>query len=423
MKNSSIRNAAHVRTATTANNRFSKKAMAVSAALVLALSGGAAYAASIAMASEATVGSAALQQVVYTWAPATSGDTAAAQVGLARFGLPASVDLGDLHYENPAFAFAGRVAQATFETPATELVIRKAVTGKHEAPMSDRKDTEFVQKWERDVDDAHLTLLGATQDRATVITWKDGVVEYGITWQGLGGDEMAMDMGQVDSLVRAIREANAVPQQQNQQQAAPQQQTQQQVAPQQQAPTDNGIISSDKAISIATSYVAGDNNVSNVGCVLTHGQTTTFYTVTFHFDDADYTVKVVAADGSILDATATYNDGTTRSVTQSADEANAAANNGLISSDQAIGIATSYVAGDNNVSNVGCDLTQGQTTTFYTVTFHFDDADYAVRVAAADGTVLSASQTYNDGTTYGADTEGQENDEAYVEYYDAYDAE
>ena len=127
-------------------------------------------------------------------------------------------------------------------------------------------------------------------------------------------------------LARAIRDANAEPQrQQPTQQTQQQQSTQQQ--PQQQAPaqpqeqtTPAGLISSGEATNIAVTYVAGGNNVSNVGCELSSESTEPRYVVTFHYDDADYLVKVGARDGSVWYATAIFNDGTTSDVTNNTDD-------------------------------------------------------------------------------------------------------
>lgn len=318
-------NAKHLpTTSASARKSMSKKAFAVSAALVLALSGGAAtLCVTNAMASDAQP--AAQTQVVFTWMGAATGADAARVVGLGRFEVPGRIELGDLVYENPTFSTAGNVAQATYETPATQLVVRKGNVNGHTAPLSDRKEAEFANKHEADVDGLRVTELGVDGEHATVLTWADGTVEYGVTWQGLGGDEMSMSTEDAARVVRSVRDANADPkpaQQQNQQQAAPQQKAaQQQGAPQQKEQPTSNMISAERAIAIATSYVAGDNNVSNVNCEFNQGSSAPRYTVTFHFDDADYVVKVGAEDGSVWYATTVYNDGTTRDFDSDEDEA------------------------------------------------------------------------------------------------------
>lgn len=86
----------------------------------------------------------------------------------------------------------------------------------------------------------------------------------------------------------------------------------------QQVTSQSGLISSEQAVRIATSYVAGNNNVSDVTCDLHKGSSAPRYEVKYHYDDADYLVKVDARDGSVWYATAIYNDGTTQDVTKPA---------------------------------------------------------------------------------------------------------
>ena len=393
------------------STNLGKKAFVVAAALSLALGGGAILTARPAMALDATY--ATTQQVTWNWTRVASAADAAQAVGLARFGVPAQVAIRDLGYADPAFSWAGGVAQATYETGATALVVRKANIGAHEAPLTDRTEAEFAWEYEIDVDGLRLTALGNTQDSATVITWKDGSVEYGITWQGLGGEEMAMSRDDAARLARTIRDANAEPQRQ----AAPTQTTQQQAPAQQQAqpqesaPT-SGLISQQDAIAIATSYVAGDNNVSNVACELSSVSTEPRYVVTFHFDDADYLVKVGARDGSVWYATAIFNDGTTSDVTKRTDdEAEATSaqpkqgetgeaettptqlqqettNSSMIGSGAAIDAAASSVG--CQTSGASAQLVTGGDAPHYVVTLNGSDGvTYTVSVDAYTGAVWS----------------------------------
>ena len=297
------------------SSRLSKKALAVSAALVVALSGGVAFSATRAMAAE--VQPAAQQQVVYTWAASGSGGDAARTTGLSRFEVPGKIVVDDIIFQDPTFSTAGGVAQATYETGATQLIVRKGAIDKHTAPLTDRKETELPTKLTRNVDGLQLTLLGEDDDDTTVIVWKDGTVEYGVTFQGLSGEEMTMDDEEVAYVVRTIRDLNAEPTanatSQSKRQTNSKQAGQQRADSKQQATASN-LISSDAAIKAAVSYVAGDNNVSNIGCELSSTGGEPRYIVTFHFDDADYIVKVGARNGSVWYATAVFNDGTTRNV-------------------------------------------------------------------------------------------------------------
>ena len=330
--------------------RGSVKNLAISAALTIALAGG-----SFAMVGCGGSNESAQQKETTTqqetkpettteaqsadagtttsWTTAASAEEAAKAAGLTLFGVPATLELNDMSYANPTFAQAGGVAQATYETGATQLVLRKGASG-HTAAMSDRAATEFASTWQQDVDGIAVTLLGAQQGQATVLTWTDGGAEYGVTWQGLGGDEMAMSDDQVATVVRAVHQANAAStqttqqnqqqttqnqnqnqqnqNQQNQNQQNQQQTTQTQTESQQQTSQGDGdMLSSDQAISIASGYVAGDNNVSGSSAQLVTGGDAPHYVVSFHYDDADYSVTLDAYSGEIWSADQIYNDGTT----------------------------------------------------------------------------------------------------------------
>ncbi|MBO7674748.1 MAG: PepSY domain-containing protein [Atopobiaceae bacterium] len=69
-----------------------------------------------------------------------------------------------------------------------------------------------------------------------------------------------------------------------------------------QAQSTTSYISSDEAIQKAVAYAAGDNNVSNQSARLEVGGDAPHYVVTFHFDDADYTVEVDAVTGEVWSA-------------------------------------------------------------------------------------------------------------------------
>ena len=129
--------------------------------------------------------------------------------------------------------------------------------------------------------------------------------------------------------------------------------------------------------------------------------------VTFHFDDADYTVEIDAYTGEVWDSFATYNDGSTQTFRpQGDDDTNEGTSEqtstndtaGMISSGEASNIAVNSVAYGNNVSNLSAQLVTGGDAPHYVVTFHFDDADYTVEVDAYTGEVWDSYATYNDGT-------------------------
>ena len=153
-------------------------------------------------------------------------------------------------------------------------------------------------------------------------------------------------------LARAIRDANAEPQHQQPAQQAQQQPQQQAPAQPQEQTTPAGLISSGEATNIAITSVAGGNNVSNVGCELSSESTEPRYVATFHYDDADYLVKVGARDGSVWYATAIFNDGTTSDVTNNTDDS---------STEQAT--AEQHATDEQDTASDDQDTVNGQDTT------------------------------------------------------------
>jgi len=148
-------------------------------------------------------------------------------------------------------------------------------------------------------------------------------------------------------------------------------------------------VDEDVAIAAARAYIAGVNDISDAKAELVEGGDAPHYVVTFHFDDADYTVEVDALTGKVWSATDSY--GTTYDEPYKE-------NDSYITSEEAIKTASAYIAGENNVSNAEAELVEGGDAPHYVVTFHFDDADYTVEVDALTGDVWSATDSY--GTTY-----------------------
>ena len=380
--------------------------------------------------------------VTTNWVTDSTAEAAAKGANLTKFGLPSQLTIADQTYQNPTYAHADGVAQGTYETGAIAVIVRKGNVNAHSAKLTDRTETEFASKWTKDVDNLKVTLLGAEQGKATVATWIDGKADYGVTYQGLGGEEVTMTEDEVATIVRAIRDANADANAQTTQDGTKKDSTQQnqnqqnqnsQQGQSQQQNTNGAtsdMISSDKASSIATSYVAGDSNVSNVSAQLVTGGDAPHYVVTFHFDDANYTVEVDAYTGSVWDSYATFNDGSTQTFQPQGNGASESTSGqtasgqtsttdtaGMISSGEASNIATSYVAGGNSVSNVSSQLVTGCDAPHYVVTFHYDDANYTVEVDAYTGSVWDSYATFNDGSTQ-TYTDDDDNDSPDYDDYD-----
>ena len=189
--------------------------LAMAAALALALAGcvttvkeekAPTMSASDESAPSSASSSSSSQQV--NWIEADTAADAAKGAGIGTFGVMDEIDLDDMRLADPSFAYAGGVAQAVYETPATQLTVRKA-DGTHTAPLTDRDKTEFAQTWTKGYEGLDVTCYGAAHGAATVFTWADGTQEYGVTWQGLGGDEMSMDSDEVAAIMKGFQAANA----------------------------------------------------------------------------------------------------------------------------------------------------------------------------------------------------------------------
>ena len=148
------------------------------------------------------------QGPIIEWANATSAEEAAKGAGFERFGVIDKFTLGDLEFANPSFSYAGGVAQAMYETPATAVFIRKA-EGYYDTPLSDRALDEFAAHWTKTIGSIEVNCYGPARGAVTVATWTDGFRSYGITFQGLGGEEMSMDTDELEVLVKGISEADA----------------------------------------------------------------------------------------------------------------------------------------------------------------------------------------------------------------------
>ena len=141
------------------------------------------------------------------WADAKDAAAAAKGAGFETFGVMKKVTIGDQKFKNPTFSYAGKVARALYETGATALDVRKA-DGKHKVALTDRDKTEFASKWTKSYEDLDVTLYGPAKGAATVITWTDGTASYGVTFQGLGGEEMTMDSDEAAAIVKGFKKAN-----------------------------------------------------------------------------------------------------------------------------------------------------------------------------------------------------------------------
>ena len=141
-----------------------------------------------------------------TWTKATSATDAAKGAGFDTFGVPSTIKAGKLEFKDPTFTYSGQVAKAYYETAAAAVDLRKA-DGKHETPLSDRNKNDFAATWSDTYDGTSVTLYGATKGAATYMTWNDGTKAYGVTYQGLGGEEMSFTADEVKDIVKDVKAA------------------------------------------------------------------------------------------------------------------------------------------------------------------------------------------------------------------------
>ena len=192
-----------------------KKILPITAALVLALVG--CSSAPEAAKEEVAEEPAAVEQTAeeettdegeqIDWTDAKSAEEAAKGAGFEKFGVINSFKLSDMEFKDPSFAYAGSVAQATYDQPACAVYLRKGV-GTYYVPLSDRMLDEFPAKWHKVYEGIDVACYGPAKGAITVATWSDGDKSYGLTFQGLGGEEMSMDTDELHSLVKGINEAN-----------------------------------------------------------------------------------------------------------------------------------------------------------------------------------------------------------------------
>lgn len=193
-----------------------KKILPIAAALVFALAG----CSSASQPAEETAPEAEVVQeetaeestvdegVSIDWTEAKTAEEAAKGAGFEKFGVLPKITLGDITFENPTFAYAGGVAQATYETGATGLYFRKA-QDTYSTPLSDRALDEFPARWNKIYEGVDVACYGPAKGAVTVATWTDGNTSYGLTYQGLGGEEMSMDIDELYTIVKGVHEANA----------------------------------------------------------------------------------------------------------------------------------------------------------------------------------------------------------------------
>lgn len=148
------------------------------------------------------------QGYIIDWTDVDTAEEAASGAGFDKFGVVDKITIGDTEYKDPRFSYAGGVAQAMYEAPATAIFIRKGV-GTYSVPLSDSQLDTFAARWFKVYEGTEVTCYGPAQGAVAVATWTDGVKSYGMTFMGLGGEDVTMDSDDLATIVKGINEANA----------------------------------------------------------------------------------------------------------------------------------------------------------------------------------------------------------------------
>ena len=277
-------------------------------------------------------------QASIKWNEVKTAEEAAKGAGFKVFGVPEVFTINDNEFKDPKFSYADGVAQAVYEGGAISFTIRKG-EGKYTAPLTDRDKTEFANKWTQNYEGLDVTMYGASNGAATVITWNDGIADYGMTYQGLGGEEVAIDSDETGELVKAIKDANAEEGEQSSSSSSSSSSASSSSASSSSADSSTSTSSSDDGttakyskddcIAIATKWAGAGGqakgealNVTSRGPV--EGGGTTYYVVEFNLGDVHYEVQVDALSGKVISGDATHM-GTTNPIDENGDVMDASA--------------------------------------------------------------------------------------------------
>ncbi|MBR0403653.1 MAG: hypothetical protein IJI68_00305 [Eggerthellaceae bacterium] len=258
--------------------------------------------------SSAESSSAAQTDSTVKFTKVKTADEAAKGAGIDKFGVFDKITLDDAEYKDPAFAYAEGVAEANYENGAIGLIVRKA-DGKHTAPLTDRDKTEFAQTWTKSYESLDVTCYGAAKGAATVFTWADGTQEFGVTYQGLGGEEVSLDSDEVAAVVKALKEANAKEQ--------PKKEEPKQEQPKQEESNDNaddgmieeggaGVLNGMDPAAIIANAGLGEV-VSSTQVQLNDGNW--YWQVEARTDDGGESTYVIDVNGNITNVSGEQNDG------------------------------------------------------------------------------------------------------------------
>lgn len=141
------------------------------------------------------------------------------------------------------------------------------------------------------------------------MTWVDGTASYGVTYQGLGGDELSPTADEANALVKAVKEANSAKkteekkEEEKKTEEQKQQNTQQQSTQQEEQTSSEGFSKSDCTYNALASVGASGSATNVTTSDRITGGGTDYYIVEFDLSEAHYRVQVDAYDGTVIDVT------------------------------------------------------------------------------------------------------------------------
>lgn len=141
------------------------------------------------------------------WKEVESAAEAAKGAGFTSFGVPESITVASIKYENPNFSYADGVARAVYASSSSEVIVCKA-DGTHTAALTELDTASFKSTWTKTYNGTEVTNYGPARGAIAVMTWKNGTAEYGVTYQSTGSEELTMDSDEAEAIVTAVATAD-----------------------------------------------------------------------------------------------------------------------------------------------------------------------------------------------------------------------
>lgn len=140
------------------------------------------------------------------WSEAGSATEAATGAGLASgFVVPDEVVVRRIDFDGPVFQFMDGIAEARYEAPASQVIIRK---GKVDPSLGSLAGdyNDYEASWTVDLEDGvTLACSGHAKGEAILAEWTVGDDSYSVACYGLGGEDVPMTEAELTGIARAVR--------------------------------------------------------------------------------------------------------------------------------------------------------------------------------------------------------------------------